>query len=178
MILLGVTAGGQAIQAMFRLAGVSNAGIIILTLLPQVALVVVFLVWFYRIRQNAGLWAPQRRSQGWAIGAWFTPIVFLWFPVQIVIDAFRASTAGPAGWSPVPRLVSAWWTCWILAWFSGFHTSHTTIVGPNGYLVQSTRLSFFFGSTVVSNVFSAAAAVLLLLVVQRLTQLQTARIGR
>ena len=62
----------------------------------------VFLVWFSRVRHNAGLWGPQRRSRGWAIGAWFTPVVNLWFPYQIAADAVtpHADEPGAGACSP------------------------------------------------------------------------------
>src|SRR5262249_23216662 len=38
-----------------------------------------FLVWFYRARKNAdGRGQEQRWTRGWAIGAWFVPIVSFW----------------------------------------------------------------------------------------------------
>ncbi|MFE7531857.1 DUF4328 domain-containing protein, partial [Kitasatospora sp. NPDC057542] len=57
------------------------------------ATAVVFIVWFYRIRQNADLLLPNghRLGRGWSIGAWFTPVVLLWFPWQLMVDCWRAS---------------------------------------------------------------------------------------
>ncbi|MEV6675035.1 DUF4328 domain-containing protein [Streptomyces sp. NPDC051162] len=71
-------------------------------------------VWFRRARLNAELFAPgtHRMGTGWAAGAWFTPVVNLWFPKQIVNDIYRASAPayppaqpGPAagGWGGPPQ---------------------------------------------------------------------------
>ncbi|MGW6406694.1 DUF4328 domain-containing protein [Streptomyces vinaceus] len=48
-----------------------------LTLLAMLPTAVVFVVWFHRVRVNAGVFAPElfRRGPGWAIGIWFIPFV-------------------------------------------------------------------------------------------------------
>ncbi|GAA0336520.1 DUF4328 domain-containing protein [Streptomyces blastmyceticus] len=71
-------------------------------------------VWFRRARLNAELFAPgtHRMGTGWAAGAWFTPVVNLWFPKQIVNDIYRASA--PAGPQSAPKgLLNTWWSLWI-----------------------------------------------------------------
>ncbi|WP_346093027.1 DUF4328 domain-containing protein [Streptomyces olivaceiscleroticus] len=56
---------------------------------------VVFIVRFHRTRINGEILAPEghRRGRLWAVGAWFTPIVALWFPRQIAGDTWKASSA-------------------------------------------------------------------------------------
>jgi hypothetical protein len=72
---------------------------------------VMFMVWLYRARINAdGRGWPQRESPGWAIGAWFVPVVNLWLPFQIMADIWRA------GLPPEERanraiLPGIWWAC-------------------------------------------------------------------
>jgi hypothetical protein len=77
---------------------------------------IVVLVWFHRVRVNAEVFAPagHRLSRGWSIGAWFVPVVNLWFPKQIANDIWRAST--PYGANPGLGAVTAWWTLWIISW--------------------------------------------------------------
>jgi hypothetical protein len=61
------------------------------------ATVVVFLVWFHRVRVNAEV---------------FEPFGNLWFPRRIALDAWDASSP----WAK-PRshaLVNAWWTFWLI----------------------------------------------------------------
>ena len=90
------------------LAGVSTFGFLVA--------MVMFVVWFYRARVNAeGHGWPQRRSPGWAIAAWFVPVVNLWFPFQIMADIWRAGLPGPqrANRAILPGI---WWAC-LLAFF-------------------------------------------------------------
>ncbi|KPI25534.1 protein of unknown function DUF4328 [Actinobacteria bacterium OV320] len=83
-----------------------------------VACVIVFLCWFHRVRVNAEVFRPDghSKSRGWAVGAWFTPIVNLWYPRRIALDIWDASSPGTPWHRPRPHgLVNAWWTLWIIS---------------------------------------------------------------
>jgi hypothetical protein len=98
-------------------------------LLVFAGIVPVFLVWFFRVRQNAGLWGPQSRSQGWTVGAWFTPVVNFWFPMQIMRDVWRASDTEPNGSVVVGRLAGGCRAGQLLA---GQHCRQRRVPGPRG----------------------------------------------
>jgi hypothetical protein len=92
-------------------------GAVWLTVLALGGAAMVFLTWLWRSRVNAERLcrAEHRLSRGWTIGAWFVPVVNLWFPKQVVDDIWRTSRPGvPAdtyrvdGLTPSP-LVSVWW---------------------------------------------------------------------
>lgn len=77
---------------------------------------VMFLVWFYRARVNAeGHGWPQRLPRGWAIGAWFAPVVNFWFPFQIMADIWRAGLPEQAR-AGIAILPGIWWAS-LLAFF-------------------------------------------------------------
>ena len=125
-IVFGIVAAGQLINAISRTAGIDDLGIFAaLTAGMEVALVPLFIVWFFQARRNASLWGPQRRSQAWSIAAWFVPVVFLWFPFQIAADTWRASLPATETKRIAPVVVG-WWVCWLLTWFTGYHTSDQT----------------------------------------------------
>ena len=131
---------------------------VILLFLP---LIPVFIVWFYQARKNAdGRGWRQRWGPGWAIGAWFVPVIFLWFPYQIMADIWRAglpaSERGRPPWLPI-----AWWACWLLAWFTGFRYISATTSTFHGFTA-----GFYLGETIPSKIFEAAAAILLILVIR------------
>ncbi len=76
----------------------------------------VFIAWFYRSYRNLGRLGVQnmRYGPGWAIGAWFVPILNLFRPKQIANDLWRGSENGveiTTQWrqEPVPSLVHWWW---------------------------------------------------------------------
>ncbi len=81
-----------------------------------------FLTWLWRARVNAERLcrAEHRLARGWTVGAWFVPVVNLWFPRQIVEDVWRTSRPGlpadtyRADGLPSSPLVNAWW-CTMLA---------------------------------------------------------------
>ena len=85
-----------------------------LVLLP---LWIVGSLWLSRARANAVLIAPDqiRRSAVWAWLGWLVPVVFLWFPKQIVDDSWRITSSvaavGPRGRY---RDTTLWWVLWIV----------------------------------------------------------------
>jgi Domain of unknown function (DUF4328)/Septum formation len=130
-------------------------------LLLQLAVIPVFLVWFYRARKNAdGRGQEQRWGPGWAIGAWVTPFASFWFPYQIMADIWRANL-------PVPRranlawLPGFWWGCWIAGNVFGF------IALVSGRAAASGLHSIAY---LLEAVLSAAAAILLIVIVRAITR--------
>jgi hypothetical protein len=143
-----------------------------LSVLFEIAIAVVFIVWLYRARGNAE-WSrvPQRRARGWAIGAWFVPVVNLWFPLQLVEDIWHAGVdAAPR--SRMPWQVGTWWACWLLAWITSYHTTHVTVVEANGRTAVNRGFALFLGTTPASKVFVAAAAILMVIVVRAISMRQ------
>jgi hypothetical protein len=65
--------------------------LIAITLIFTVAFVVSFLAWFYRAYANlqTRIDYPLERTPGWAIGAWFVPIVNLFRPYQMMSEMYE-----------------------------------------------------------------------------------------
>jgi Domain of unknown function (DUF4328) len=86
----------------------------IVQLAVSVAAAVVFIRWLRAAYRNADVLAPgvRRFGHGWAIGAWFVPILNLWRPKQIVNDVWEAGAMPGDGRRP-PILLLAWWLSWI-----------------------------------------------------------------
>ncbi|MEZ0067546.1 hypothetical protein ABIA32_003559 [Streptacidiphilus sp. MAP12-20] len=78
--------------------------------LLQLVAGVSFLVWFSRCRHNAEILAPGTvaHEPGWAIGAWFVPVLSWWRPRRIALGILRAS-----GDAAADRLVDVWWVLWV-----------------------------------------------------------------
>lgn len=146
----------------------------------------VWAVWFRRARLNAELFAPgtHRMGTGWAAGAWFTPVVNLWFPKQIANDIYRASA--PAGPQSAPKgLLNTWWCLWIGSFAINMIASVTAAsasarLRTRGYdgstwesdvdsLKSAANLSAF------AALLTAAAGVLAIFVVRQLARLQEQR---
>ena len=81
-----------------------------------------FLLWFRRAYRNlAALGARGLRfAGGWAIGAWFVPILSLVRPKQLLNDIWRASDPdlpldNDGAWrrKPVPSLLTWWWLAFL-----------------------------------------------------------------
>lgn len=176
-IMLGAVTLTQLSYALVRATSHDPTAIATVTAIVQIATIPVFLTWFYRVRRNAGLWAPQRHGQGWSIGAWFTPVAFLWFPFQILSDVWRTSQPDANGRRGSDALAKAWWACWVLAWITGFYLRHSTSTAPDGSPQQLTSFGIALGATEASNIVAAVAALLGLLVVARVTRMQESRLS-
>jgi hypothetical protein len=88
--------------------------------LVWIACGITFLTWFYRVRDNAEVFAPGSQSKGrrWAFWGWMVPVVNFWFPRRIAVDAWVASTQRlPDGSVPPPsyRIINLWWAFWLLS---------------------------------------------------------------
>lgn len=157
MISLAVTAASSL------LAAVPGLGLVLFA--AELCAAVTFLIWFYRARQNADWTSGQQwLSRPWAIWGWFVPVIFLWFPVRIMAGIWRASQEPAARAKPM-LLLAAWWSCWLLAWFTGYrHVTSST--GTSIFQATSHQYGLYFEGTLASRIFAAAAAVLLIAIVR------------
>ncbi|MEU7280204.1 DUF4328 domain-containing protein [Streptomyces sp. NPDC045431] len=156
-------------------ADVLMSGAGVLESLSFLATAVVFILWFHRVRVNAGVFAPDMfgSGPGWAIGAWFIPIANVVIPCKIARQTWRASRRDPYaayGKGERPTLVMGWWLVWL---FSGFVDALATRAYDD-----ADRASEFVTACealAVSEVADAVAAVLAIVVVRRLTAMQDAK---
>ncbi|MFE5936501.1 DUF4328 domain-containing protein [Streptomyces sp. NPDC056470] len=157
-------------------AGFAHLGLDVATVvqvLSQLALGVVFIVWFFRVRKNAGVFAPDghRGGPGWAVGAWFVPVANLWWPRTVAAGTWRASRRGAygdgAGKGESLALLNWWWAFWILTSLAGYFAG---AVYDDADTVEefAAGAGFLMGASVVDIV----AAVLAILFVRRLTSMQ------
>ncbi|MFF0472376.1 DUF4328 domain-containing protein [Streptomyces sp. NPDC004284] len=139
-----------------------------------VATVVVFIIWFHRLRQNAEVWAGdlQGRKPGWAIGGWFVPIGNIWIPRVIAVDIWRASRRQPyaADGARELTLLNVWWVFWIADWV-------VDRVGTLLYKGADTPEAYDDAAawSLAGYAVNLVAAVLAILVVRRLTSMQHAK---
>ncbi|WP_407836029.1 DUF4328 domain-containing protein [Streptomyces sp. DSM 116496] len=140
--------------------------------LTMLATIVVFIVWFHRVRCNAEVFRPDGFSQsaGWAIGGWFVPIANLFFPYRTARETWDASTQNaPDGSfrsiSGAP--VVAWWLACVTAWFLD---GLATYKGAKAIGTAAARDASSLGA--VADLLLVVAAVLAVLFVRKLTALQ------
>lgn len=154
-------------------ADYAMAGTGVLYVAVLLAVGTLFIIWFHRARQNAEVFAPdtQRRTPGWAIGAWFIPIANLWIPRGIAADVLRASNPDPYDGKPVGRgLLNAWWGAWVWAVVFDRYASRVYERAQGADAVHDATALLIAGAG-----FDVLAAVLAVLFVRRLTSLQHAK---
>lgn len=151
-------------DALYAIAGVAQG-------VALVATAVVYLCWLWRIRVNAEVFdaSRHRMKRGWTIGAWFCPVVNLWFPHRIVADSWDASA--PWGSRSGHTPVNAWWTLWIASIFVGRFADSSSRQGQT-----ADELHEAAGTMLFSDCLDIAAAVLAIVVVVRLTRLQERKV--
>ncbi|MEW1693906.1 DUF4328 domain-containing protein [Streptomyces sp. NPDC093249] len=146
----------------------------LLQILALVATATLFIIWFHRLRQNAGVWAGdlQGRSAGWAIGAWFIPIANLWMPRGIAADIWRSSRAEPFG-ADRPRellLLNGWWTVFVLDAIVARGASRA-YEKADEFEEYASAAKWLY----LSDALNIVAAVLTIFFVRRLTSMQHAK---
>jgi len=157
---------------------------LIISSLVMLAVAIVWPIWFRRLRLNAEAFAPgqHRFGPGWAAGAWFTPVVSLWFPKQIANDIWRASS--PQGPHQVRRgLLNGWWVCWLaggLLFSSSLQQwsrarDRAESAGLFGARSAVEDMQTALGMNLFAYVVTIAAAILALLVVRQITAMQEQR---
>ena len=114
--LLGrIEAGEHVSDAETSFNDIRQSVIGVVQTLAFIATIVLFLMWFSRAYQNVERLGggPLRYGRGWAIGAWFVPVLNLFRPKQIANDIWRGSDPdlprlpGPGYWrgAPIPGLL-------------------------------------------------------------------------
>lgn len=139
---------------------------------------ILFLVWLYRASRNLRAFDIEglKFRPGWTVGWWFIPIFNIFRPYQAIAEVWRASSP-PVGeestafsWrlAKEPRLLSFWWSFWLLSTFIG------SIAGQIMYraetpaeVMDATSLMAF------TDAFDIVPAVLLVLVVRSIDRRQT-----
>ena len=140
-----------------------------------IAAAVAFLAWIRRASANL---APlgvswQRFSPGWAVGAWFVPIVCLFRPYQIMAEIWRDSlpeiapeNRGARGRSLTSPLLGFWWAAWLISgWISNltirffFSTNVDDLIRANL-------------ASIAAGIISLAALILAVILVRRITSNQ------
>ncbi|GEM_PF-3385230 len=84
----------------------------VLSTLANIGSGIVFLTWFKKLYTNNIAFQPEEPpfTKGWAIGMWFTPVVNLWRPLQMI----KWVAEGSGVWTKAMiSMVGWWWGFWI-----------------------------------------------------------------
>lgn len=139
------------------------------------ALAVVFLIWFHRVRLNGQAFRPDGFSQsvGWAIGGWFVPIANFVLPYRVALETWEASVQNAPDGS-FRRIsaspVTAWWVLYSFSWVLRIY------VRLQNQPETAEEFSEYFALGAAADLSTAAAAVLAVLFVRKLTVLQEVRV--
>lgn len=115
-------AGSEAVVASDERLAAGGAALLATFLVSTI----LWLLWFHRAYRNVESFGSvaMRFGTGWAVGAWFVPILNLFRPKQIANDIWRGTEPEPPEgrtWTEprVAPLVHWWWAAWLVANFLG-----------------------------------------------------------
>ncbi|MGV9273413.1 DUF4328 domain-containing protein [Streptomyces griseosporeus] len=151
-------------DALYGIAGIAQG-------VALVATAVVYLCWLWRIRVNAEVFdaSRHRMKRGWTIGAWFCPVVNLWFPRRIVVDSWDASA--PWGSRSGHAPVNAWWTLWLLSLLGDQYAERSYRQAETAAELREATTTMLFSACL-----DIVAAVLAIVVVVLLTRMQERKV--
>ncbi|MFF1718932.1 DUF4328 domain-containing protein [Streptomyces sviceus] len=134
---------------------------------------VVFVIWLWRVRVNAEVFAPggHSKSRGWVIAGWVVPFVSLWYPRRVVLDVWDASS--PEGKPRGHALINVWWASWLLTNVAGRFLAGMADEADTSQEIHDTMGQMMFADGVDLVAALCAAAVVL-----RLTRMQDEKARR
>jgi hypothetical protein len=175
-------ASGSATFEQFNAAEARHDLVILIQMAVYLVAAVVFIRWFHRAYANLPAVGIEKlgHSTGWAIGAWFVPIISLFRPKQIADEIWRGSDPSlepdqDRDWrrGKVPVVFGLWWLAFIA---SGF------LVGAGSQLWGGAEtysdVKFAAVLEVTGNALGVLSGVLAYVVVDRTSQRQEARATR
>jgi len=152
----------------------------------QLALVVVTMVWMFRVARNnqalhrtGATWTP-----GWAIGGWFCPPCIFVIPWLHLGELWRgtdpSSPAGDPNWkrNHVTRLIAWWWVCFGLgSILLGFTRIRVQRGGTEAGSTLARNYRDGVPASIASLVVTIVAGVLWVMIVRQMTARQRSLTG-
>ena len=137
---------------------------------------VIFVFWFHRAYGNLRhIRGRMSRGAGWAIGAWFVPILNLFRPWQIAVETWEGSDPDMRDWDTraerVPAFIHVWWICWVLGTIGDRVYSNTSVA-----TIAAERSATIL--LIVTLALELVSGVLAIRLVRRLTRRQEERAQR
>lgn len=93
--------------------------IVIVYFIIYILAVVFFILWFRRAYFNLHQlpWHNARYTEGWAAGSWFVPIIWFWWPYQIMVDIWKGKQNAlreRLGEPQSTTIVGWWWALFLV----------------------------------------------------------------
>ena len=136
-----------------------------------IASAIAFLTWFHRLYKNLSTFVtvPLKHTPGWAVGAYFVPVMNLFRPKQMMHEAWTHNA--PDNQRSQTSLLDFWWVAWLFSNLaSQLSSSYARDAGTS--LPELTTIT---NIQIVTWLLIAPSAILTILVVWRQTTFQIAR---
>lgn len=145
-----------------------------------VAVAVLFIVWLWQARTNAGIYSPDVMGLpvGWVIGGWFIPLAWWVLPFLVARDTHVGTTRGLRDRpQSVGVLTGVWWLFWVASGVTALVTDYRGSRGDHDGdpVVYLRDLHDSAQTNMVLCPVLLVTGVLLMMWVWKLTRLQTMR---
>jgi hypothetical protein len=141
--------------------------LVIVRFIMYVLTAIVFIMWFRRAYYNLNSlpWNNARYTEGWAAGSWFVPIIWFWWPFQIMMDIWRGTqnVLRERLGEPQPgMIVGWWWALFLLSRIYGFfiRAFYREVDGIDSF-ITAVKMQF------VGEIITIAALVIAIIMIQR-----------
>jgi hypothetical protein len=119
VFLRRIERGGQASTAEAERLDMWSLAVAVPTIIVQVLLIVIYLMWVYRAHLDLKLFTrePLNFTPGWAVGWWFIPFANLVQPCRVMGEIWRRSDARHGatwGTGGAPLLLVTWWIAFLV----------------------------------------------------------------
>jgi Domain of unknown function (DUF4328) len=129
--------------------------------------VVFFIKWFRRAYYNLHQlkWHNARYTEGWAAGSWFVPIIWWWWPYQIMMDIWKGTQSAVRERLGEPQsaaIVGWWWAIYLISGFYGDFSARLSWKAEElDELLVSTKVDF------IGEILSLPAIIITIILIQR-----------
>ena len=133
--------------------------------LSYVAAAIAIPMWCHRVYRNLPALGAQslRFSPGWAAGAWFVPVLWMWRPYEVLREVWQHSRPREESWT----LLKIYWAAWLIANWVAIGAVFARFTNDTG----SDAVNLF------SKLVDIPAAVFGILIVLRVTRGQLTRVA-
>jgi len=143
---------------------------------------IAFCVWIHRAHRNLPALGNRdlKYSPGWAVGAFFVPILSLFRPYQITKEIWKASDpyigTGGKDWqdAPVSPLIIWWWITFLISSYAGYISLRMSLSAKT--IDDFLSLSFVTLTTDIVDILAAILAIALVRAIDRRQEMKNQQI--
>lgn len=127
--------------------------------------IILFAIWNYRVYYNVGLSYKTYYSKGWAVGAWFVPILNVYRPYKIINEIKELYQKYPLKESKNHlEYLKFWWGLWI------FNEVINRMIGEMETISIENQIHYYLALIIGATAIFIPLSVITILIIKELTE--------